>query len=84
MQITEKDLNINASKKDNNKIKIVVNSKDCISCWACIAISDEKLFVFDENSKSVVKKQPETDNEILIVKDCIESCPVQVIHSEEK
>jgi len=60
-----------------NNVKVSVSS-DCISCGACVAICPA-VFIFGEDGKSQVKKQPETEEEIKCVEEAKEACPVRAI-----
>ena len=62
--------------------KVTVNSEGCISCGACVAIC-ENIFEFNDQNKSVVKKQPENEQEIQCAKEAANACPVMVIHVDE-
>lgn len=64
-------------------IKIFVDGPNCISCWACIAITDWKIFGFDQASRSYAIKQPESPEEIKMSMEAAEACPVAVIHINE-
>ena len=63
-------------------VKVKVDSEGCISCGACVAICPA-VFEFNEENKSIVKKQPETAEEIECVKQSEAACPVKVIYIEE-
>jgi len=64
-------------------VNVKVDTKDCISCGACVAICPS-VFDFNEESKCIVKKQPETTEEIECVKQAEAACPVMVINVKEK
>jgi len=63
-------------------VKVKVDSEGCISCGACVAICPA-VFEFNEENKSIVKKQPETAEEVECAKQSEAACPVMVIHVEE-
>lgn len=60
--------------------KIVVNTDQCISCGACVAL-DPEHFEFDDSGLSVVISQENLESEELM--NAIESCPVAVIYTED-
>lgn len=62
-------------------MKVYVDHEGCISCGICVNTCPD-VFEFDEDDKSVVKKQPEQYEEDE-VRDAAESCPVSVIDIEE-
>ncbi len=64
------------------KDKVSVDTPNCISCGACVAICSE-VFEFDKTSKSIVKKQPETDEEVVCAKQAAAACPVAIIDVKE-
>jgi len=64
--------------KDNKEI-LFVDTTWCIWCWTCMWICPD-LFEFNKNYKSVVKKQPENEQEIDCAKQAGEVCPVMAIH----
>lgn len=69
---------------DNKKqVKVEVDSAGCISCGACVAIC-ENVFEFNQENKSVVKKQPSNEQEIQCAKEAANACPVMVIHVKEE
>jgi len=63
-------------------VKVSVDSKNCISCGACITICPDVFELNDEN-KSIVKKQPETAEEVECARQSEAACPVRVIYVEE-
>ena len=63
-------------------VQVKVDSDGCISCGACVAIC-ENIFEFNEQNKSIVKKQPSNEEEIQCAKEAANACPVMVIHVEE-
>lgn len=62
-------------------MKVYVDHDGCISCGICVNTCPE-VFEFDEDDKSVVKKQPEQFEEEE-VRDAADGCPVSVIDIEE-
>jgi len=64
------------------EVKVRVDSDGCISCGACVAIC-ENIFEFNDQNKSIVKKQPSNPEEIQCAKEAANACPVMVIHVEE-
>ncbi len=54
-------------------------TEECIGCGACTAIAPEIFELDMETMKSKVKKQPETEEEIKLVKEAAETCPVGAI-----
>jgi ferredoxin len=63
-------------------VKVEVNTEGCISCGACVAICD-KVFEFNDANKTIVKRQPLTEEEIKCAKESMNACPVMVINVEE-
>ncbi len=55
--------------------KLQINSDLCIGCWACAAIAEDLIEIWD-HGKAQVKKQPETQEELDTAKDAKDSCPV--------
>ena len=64
------------------EVKVRLDSDGCISCGACVAIC-ENIFEFNDQNKSIVKKQPSNPEEIQCVKEAVNACPVMDIHVEE-
>jgi len=62
-----------------DKKKLTVNTPWCIGCWACVWLCPD-LFEFNENSKSIVKRQPKNEEEWKCAKQAENGCPVNVIH----
>lgn len=74
------------TNKDSNKIEkkeiLSVDTPWCIGCWACVWLCSD-MFVFNNDHKSIVKKQPETKEEIDCAKQAESVCPVSVIHVKD-
>lgn len=64
--------------KNNIKKKEFDVKSNCISCWACVGIAPE-IFEFNEENKSCVKRQPETEKELQDTEDAKNICPVDAI-----
>lgn len=56
-----------------------VNTDWCIGCWACVWLCPN-LFKFNENNRSVVNKQPESNEEIECAKQAESVCPAKAIN----
>lgn len=61
--------------------KVRIDSENCISCWACVAMCPN-VFGFDESKRCYVKKQPD-DSEWPDVIDSESACPMWVIIIED-
>ncbi len=60
-------------------------SDDCVYCGVCNDIAPDIFGYDEENNTSYVKRQPETEEEIELVKEAIENCPTEsIIDSEEE
>ena len=57
-----------------------VDKNTCIGCGTCVAIA-EKTFKLDDNYKAEVIDQKGDSDEL--IKDAMESCPVNAISMEE-
>ena len=60
--------------------KLVVDEDSCIACGTCYGGVAPDLFESDKAGKSKVLKQPESDEEIKLAKEAIDSCPSQAIN----
>ncbi len=58
-----------------NRYKI---TDECISCRACVEVSD-KHFEMNDSNKAFVKLQPENEAEATLCEDALEICPVSAI-----
>lgn len=70
-------------RKNMTQKELKVNKDACIWCGVCVAICD-KIFDFDDQKKSKIIKQPETEQEFDCVKESIDACCVEAIYFEEK
>ncbi len=59
-----------------------VNKDACIWCGVCVAICRD-VFDIDDEWKSTVIKQPETEQEINWTNEAIDACCVDAIYFEE-
>jgi ferredoxin len=67
-------------KKDAGSKKIVVDDELCIGCGTCISIAPA-YFEFNEEGKSIVKKQYDPADDGLI-QEAIGDCPSNAISLE--
>lgn len=51
----------------------------CINCSLCAVIAPEIFATNHDDGYEYVKKQPETENEIALVAEAMESCPADAI-----
>ncbi len=58
------------------------SGEGCIACNVCYSSAPE-LFKDDEDGNAYIIKQPATAAEIALMKEQVESCPVNSIKSEE-
>ena len=58
-------------------------SNDCISCRACVEVSD-RHFEMNDDDKAFVKLQPETEAEEQLCETALEICPVSAIMHVER
>jgi ferredoxin len=56
------------------------NGEGCIACNVCYTSAPD-LFKEDEDGNGYVYKQPETSNEIELMQEQVDSCPVNSIGS---
>lgn len=54
-------------------------TEDCIGCGACAAIAPNVFEMDPSTMKSKVKKQPEGEEEMDLVKQSADACPVGAI-----
>jgi len=64
------------------KDKVSVDTPNCISCGACVALCSE-VFKFDDNRKTIIQRQPENEDELMCAKQAEAACPVAIIHVED-
>ncbi len=64
------------------KGKVSVDTPNCISCGACLALCSD-VFKFDDANKSIIQKQPENADELMCSKQAEAACPVAIIHVED-
>ena len=64
-------------------VRVTVDEETCIGCGACVAIAPDIFELDTSTMKSKVKKQPETDEEVELVKQAAEACPTGSIKVEE-
>lgn len=60
-------------------MKTKVNSEKCIGCGNCVALTESKIFDFNEEglAESIVETVPEEDEEL--VTDAKNQCPTDAI-----
>ncbi len=63
---------------ENTRGKYYVD-KMCIDCDVCRDTAPKNFTRYDENGYSVVYKQPETSEEIVLCEEALEACPVEAI-----
>ena len=68
------------NKKDLEKVS--VDTPNCISCGACLALCSE-VFKFDNTNKIIVQKQPRNEDELMCSKQAEAACPVAIIHVKD-
>lgn len=64
-------------------MKVIVDQDSCIGCGACVSISDEKIFNFNDEGKAHVIKTPSNKDEEDIAIDAEETCPVDAISTKD-
>ena len=64
------------------KGNVSVDTPNCISCGACVALCSE-VFKFDDTNKTIIQKQPENADELMCSKQAEAACPVAIIHVED-
>lgn len=62
-------------------MKVKVNKDACIGCGACVAIC-EKIFEFNDEGISTVKKEEVPKEEEQAAREAIDSCPTGAIVEE--
>jgi len=64
-------------------MNVKVVKEKCIGCGQCVGITDEKVFVFDEDNlaKEIVNPVPEDLEEVAVT--AMENCPTGAIVEEE-
>jgi ferredoxin len=56
--------------------------EQCLDCDLCRVIAPS-LFAYDiSEGVSFITKQPETQEELYLVKECLEGCPCEAIHDD--
>ena len=63
-------------------MKVNVDSSKCIGCGNCVALTESKVFDFNDEglANPIVEEVPEDLKET--VKDAIEQCPTEAISEE--
>lgn len=56
--------------------------KECIDCDLCRETAPESFQRNEDEGYSYVYKQPETDEEVKLCQEALESCPVEAIGSD--
>lgn len=77
---TDSKKNLKSKKNWESTWNVEVKTVECVSCWACVAItSDHEIFEFDDDVRCIVKNQPKSKDQLEAVKEAIEACPVEAI-----
>ncbi len=67
----------------NKKKKVVIKRDECIACGMCESIAPE-IFTMGEDGMATTKKDTNLNEEELeLVQEAIEQCPVEIISLEE-
>ena len=64
-------------------MKVVLNRDACIGCGACAALCED-IFEIDNEGLSKVKKEKESNEEVELTRDAVDSCPTGAITLEEE
>ncbi len=64
-------------------MKCKIDSEKCIGCGNCVALTESKVFDFNDEglATAIVDEVPEGMEET--VKDAVEQCPTGAINTEE-
>lgn len=60
-------------------MKVFVNEEKCIGCGSCVALTDEKIFDFNEDGKAYAKVENVTKEDEEMAEKAIEYCPTSAI-----
>ena len=74
-----------ANKDEKNPLNVTgkyYNDVSCIDCDLCREIAPSVFTRDDEEGLSYVYKQPETEDELVLVMEALESCPIETIGSD--
>ena len=64
-------------------MKVKIDEDKCIGCGSCVALTENKIFDFNDEGKAYpVKKELTEKEEIDIAKEAIEYCPTNAISEE--
>jgi ferredoxin len=62
--------------QEEKSLNIIINEDNCIGCGVCVAMNED-VFILDEES-GIAKILSENNNEMLL-KEIIDTCPVNAI-----
>lgn len=60
-------------------MKVCVVDERCIGCGSCVAVTNEKIFDFNDEGKAYAKVEDIKEEDIEIVKTAMEYCPTDAI-----
>lgn len=60
-------------------MKVIVNKDKCIGCGSCVALTDGKVFDFDDDGQACVVNNDINSDMESKVSDAIKYCPTEAI-----
>lgn len=63
-------------------MKVKVNKDKCIGCGNCVALSESRIFDFNEDGIAEVVANEITAEDEKLVQDAISQCPTDAIEKE--
>lgn len=60
-------------------MKVFVEEEKCIGCGSCVALTEEKIFDFNDDGKAFAKVEEVAKEDEEIAKKAMEYCPTSAI-----